>query len=240
MNLLLFETREEAAHLAPEDPRARHVRQVLHLKTGDPVFVGVVNGPRGKATVVSDGPEGLVLDIAWEAAPEPLHPLRALVGLPRPQTARDVLREAATLGVSELWFFRPEKGEPSYADSSLWHSDEWEKRLRQGAEQAFATVLPQVCHFDSLKSALSALPAPGSRLALDLYEAPLSLSKTFDKQNLAPLTIAIGSERGWSAGERAALRGHGFSLAHLGPRVLRTEAALIAAFSVWMAARGAY
>lgn len=240
MNLLLFETREKAAHLEADDPRARHVRQVLRLKPGDTLFVGVVNGPRGKATLVCDTAQGISLDIAWEPVVEPLHPMCALVGLPRPQTARDILREAATLGVSQVWFFRPEKGEPSYADSSLWHSDEWEKLLCKGAEQAFSTVLPQVRHFDSLSSALSALDAEGARVALDVYESPLPLSKSFDNQNLAPLTIAIGSERGWAASERDLLRAHAFTLAHLGPRVLRTEAALIAAFSVWMAARGLY
>jgi RsmE family RNA methyltransferase len=47
-----------------------------------------------------------------------------------------------------------------------------------------------------------------------------------------PIALAIGPERGWAAGDRAALRAHGFTLVHLGPRVLRTETACIAALAV--------
>ncbi len=48
----------------------------------------------------------------------------------------------------------------------------------------------------------------------------------------SPLALAFGPERGWSGPERALLRAAGFELAHLGPRVLRTETAVVAAVSV--------
>jgi len=44
--------------------------------------------------------------------------------------------------------------------------------------------------------------------------------------------VAIGPERGWSARERDLLRARGFELVHLGPRVLRTETACVAAVAV--------
>src|SRR5690606_26833299 len=109
----------------------------------------------------------------WEAQepPQPL-PLRVLVGLPRPQTARRILFEAAVLGVSQLDFFQAQKGEPSYAQSSLWHSGQWQERLWQGAEQACVTTLPAVNHFKSLADALAAPQQLAEvRLALDIYEA---------------------------------------------------------------------
>ena len=48
----------------------------------------------------------------------------------------------------------------------------------------------------------------------------------------AAVVLAIGSERGWSAKERDQFRGHGFRLAHLGQRPLRTETAAIASVSI--------
>ena len=47
-----------------------------------------------------------------------------------------------------------------------------------------------------------------------------------------PVTIAIGGERGWSKSERDSLREYEFVLTDLGPRVLRTETACIAAVSI--------
>jgi RsmE family RNA methyltransferase len=41
--------------------------------------------------------------------------------------------------------------------------------------------------------------------------------------------LAIGPERGWSTQERDFLRANGFSLCHMGQRVLRVETAVVAA-----------
>lgn len=242
MNLILFETIAAAEHLRPDDPRARHIRAVLRMKTGDQLFVGVVNGPRGKATIADDDSNGLRLEIIWENTIELPRPIWVLAGMPRPQTARDMLREAATFGISALHFFNTEKGEPSYADSTLWKSEEWKQRLREGAAQAFATSVPEVKRHASLEEAIRSVaesaPNPSNWLALDVYEGETLLS------NLAPangpVVLALGAERGWSAQERLLVHSAGFKLAHLGQRVLRTETALVAGLSVLLARRGEF
>jgi RsmE family RNA methyltransferase len=242
MNLVLFETAAEAARLQPGDPRARHIREVLRMKPGDELFVGVVNGPRGRAAIADDENGGLRLAIQWETTLEPLRPFWILAGLPRPQTARDLLREAATFGVTALHFFNAEKGEPSYAQSTLWQTDEWQRRLREGAAQAFATGVPEVARHESLRAAVEKIaesaPKNSVRLALDVYEAGAPLSQFAPADG--PVVLALGAERGWSAGERIILRENKFSLAHLGPRVLRTETALVAGLSVLLARRGEF
>lgn len=242
MNLVLFETAAEATRLDPADPRARHIREVLRLKPGDKLFVGVVNGPRGQAIITSDDTQGLRLDIKWEEKTDAPRTFFALVGMPRPQTARDVLREAATFGITALHFFSVEKGESSYGNSVLWKTDEWRQRLREGAAQAFATTIPEVVCHESLRDALekiaTATPAGSVRIALDVYEADAPLSQTTPAQG--PVVLALGAERGWSAAERKQLRAAGFTLAHLSPRVLRTETALVAGLSVLLAKRGEF
>jgi RsmE family RNA methyltransferase len=74
------------------------------------------------------------------------------------------------------------------------------------------------------------------RLALDHYESAGSLGAV----RLTPesqVVLALGPERGWSAGDRTLLRTHGFGLVHLGPRVLRCETAVVAALTLVRAAR---
>jgi len=230
VNILLFEDRDAASLIPSADPRARHVREVLKLGVGDPVYVGVINGVRGKGVIVEQGSEWLRLDIDWEGSPLALHPVRLLVGLPRPHTARRVLFEAACLGVERIDFFSAEKGEPSYARSKLWSTNEWRERLVLGLEQSFATLLPAVGHYPDLPAALAASTAE-TRLALDVYEGEGPLSE-FAAGAGARLELAVGPERGWAAGERRQLRAAGFRLAHLGERVLRTEAAVVAGLSV--------
>lgn len=238
MNIILFSPEEVQLPLPGGDTRARHIRQVLRRQPGDTFDAGLFNGPRGKATLMGVGPDGtLTLSFAWDAAPPPLAPLRLIVGLPRPQTARDILREGATLGVAAMEFVRTERAEPSYARSSLWSSREWEKLLVAGAAQAFCTRLPAVRHGHTLDEALTALPGAGLRLALDNYEAATALGAVALPAG-AEATLAIGAERGWTAAERALLLQHGFQFVHLGERVLRTETACIAAISLLRAKLG--
>ena len=236
MNLVLFEASELAHPLPRADRRARHVLDVLRRQPGDTFDAGLVNGPRGKATVVAILPDAVTLTFAWGPPPPPRDALTLIVGMPRPQTARDILRDATTLGVTALHFVRTEKSDPGYAQSTLWKSGEWRRHVLAGAEQSFDPALPDVTHAQSLAETLAALPPAGTRLALDNYESAVALGA--HAVATPPLTLAIGAERGWSGAERDRLRAHSFTLVHLGSRVLRTETAVTAALAIVRARQG--
>jgi 16S rRNA (uracil1498-N3)-methyltransferase len=241
VNLLLFTPAEAAAPLRRTDPRAVHLLDVLRRQIGDTFDAGLINGPRGKGTLAAVSDAALTLTFVWNAQPPPpLDPITLLIGLPRPQTARKILQEATALGVSALHFFASDRGEPSYAQSTLWSSGEWRRHLITGAEQAFCTRLPEVTWTTLLPDLIAALPPTVSRIALDNYEspAPLSAAQLSPTSATAPITLAIGSERGWSPAERDLLRANNFTLAHLGARVLRAETAVTAAVAIVKARLG--
>jgi RsmE family RNA methyltransferase len=233
VNIVLFEPGEAAGGLPLSDLRAHHVLTVLRRTTGDSFDAGLIDGPRGKATVLGVEAGLLRLAFAWAEPPPALAPLRLIVGLPRPQTARKILHDASSLGVEELQFVSTERGEPGYAQSTLWSSGEWRRHAIAGTAQAFCTRLPAIRWDLDLAAALASTPPAGARLALDNYEAPSRLGVLPRLET--PATLALGSERGWSPGERERLRAAGFHFVHLGPRVLRTETALVAAVSLVLA-----
>ena len=104
-----------------------------------------------------------------------------------------------------------------------------------GAAQAFDTRIPEVTWTHTLASALASLPASSLRLALDNYEATTALRADIlnpKSQILNGIVLALGPERGWGPVDREALRTAGFTLAHLGTRVLRVETAVIAALAI--------
>lgn len=237
MNLILFAPDELSRPLPRTDRRARHLLEVLRRQPGDTFDAGLVNGPRGKGTLRAVTDDGLELSFVWGPAPAPVPPITLIIGLPRPQTARDILRDATTLGVSALHFVRTEKAERSYADSSLWTSDEWRRQLHTGAEQAFDPQVPDVTWSHPLDEAVKKFAVAGARFAFDNYEG----SVPFGSLVLPPApahTLALGSERGWSATERDLLRAQGFTVVHLGPRVLRAETAVVAALTLLRAKLG--
>jgi len=239
VNLILFASPELDRPLAAGDPRARHLREVLRCAPGGTFDLGVVDGPRGKGRVdaiTSDG--GIQFSVTLGTPPPPLSPLQLVIGLPRPQTARKILQECTALGVAALHFVSTARADPNYALSALWSSGEWRDRLREGAQQAFCTRLPAVTSGRSLAGMLAGAPAGGIRLALDNYEAAAPLATVALPD--APVTawLAFGPERGWDQEDRDALRAAGFSLVHLGARVLRTETACVAATAILKARLG--
>src|SRR5579871_1395156 len=154
VNLILFDPGELDRPLPLSDPRAAHLIRVLRRGVGDRFDAGIVGGPRGKGVVRSLTNDAVGLAFEPGAIPPPPDPIHLLIALPRPQTARKILNEAAALGGASLRFFRGEKGEPGYSQSSLWTSGEWRRHLMAGAAQAFDPHLPEVGHFDGLADAI--------------------------------------------------------------------------------------
>lgn len=238
VNLILFQPEEIGRPLDRRDPRAGHLLTVLRREVGGSFDAGLVNGPRGKGTVDAITATHVTLTFQWQAAPPPPDPVILVVGLPRPQTARRILHEAAALGVEAMHFVRTARGEASYADSTLWSSGEWRRHVQDGVAQAFCTQLPEVTHGRALAEAIAGLPAAAGRLALDNYESPQALS-AYPANPSRAVVLALGAERGWTGEERETLRQARFDFAHLGPRVLRLETAVVAALAVVKARRGA-
>ena len=237
VNIILFSPAEVELPLPRRDPRARHILEVLRRAPGGVFDAGLINGPRGQATLRAVHDAALVLSYEWGPAPPPLAPIHLVVGLPRPQTARDILREGTALGVATMDFVRTDRGDPGYGQSTLWTSREWEDLLVAGAAQAFCTRLPAVRHGRTLAETITAVPADHCLVALDNYEAPEAL-RDLPLAGRTAVTLALGAERGWSAAERALLLQRGFLFAHLGERVLRTETACIAAVTLLKARLG--
>ena len=230
VNIILFEESELDAPFSISDPRMVHLLDVLRRQPGDETDVGLVNGPRGKAVLRSASEDSVVLEFNWKEEPEPLLPIDMIVGLSRPQTSRKILQEATSLGVRRIHFVATDRGERSYATSKLWTTDEWRQCIRLGVEQAFSTRFPEVRFGGTLAESIEAFGDVPRRICMDNYEAPLSLLEAAVGHEV--FVLAVGSERGWSAAERDQFRHHGFRLAHLGGRPLRTETAAIAAISI--------
>ncbi|MHC5111303.1 MAG: RsmE family RNA methyltransferase [Planctomycetota bacterium] len=236
MNLILLEHRSTRATWPADDHRSRHVVDTLGMSAGDEFDVGHCGGEIGKARILNDNGGALTLAIRWTQSAAPPLPLTLLAGLPRPQTARRMLRECTSLGVREFCFFGSDRGEPSYRQSRLWATEEWKRHLREGAEQAFATHIPPVTHVGNLAQAIASLSDEAVRLALDVYESAAPLIRA--SVELPNVVLAVGAERGWSAEERSVLRSHGFQLVHIGQRVLRSETAALAAIGTLASHRG--
>ena len=220
--------------LLPE-ASAHHGVHVLRLRSGDEVTL--FNGRGGEFAARIAGIERLqvTVDLLEHRAIERESPLRIVLvqGVSSGERMEFTVRKAVELGVSEIHpvlaagsVARP-KGERAAARQA-----HWQKIAISACEQCGRNRLPVV-------HPLSELRALGVDAALKLLLSPqskLPFSKAAKEAD--SVALAAGPEAGFDADEEAALLDGGFVPVSLGPRVLRTETAALAALAALSALRG--
>lgn len=239
VNIVLFEEGELASPLPLCDHRVKHIQKILKKGVGDSFDAGIVNGAAGTAEIRSVSPQGMEFRFEASGDGKPLHPVTMIIGFPRPIQLKRLLRDIASLGVSQVHLCGTELGEKSYLKATLSQPEELTAMLKDGSIQAKSTHVPQVFVHQDVASCLDFVAGNTCiRVALDNIEPTASLqgflSSSFSANEMktSGVVAAIGSERGWTANERKLFRERGFTLCGMGERVLRTETAATTAVAI--------
>jgi len=225
MNLILFDDDELGRDLDYEDPRAVHIRDILHLEKGDDFAAGIIGGPRGRARLNARGVSGWKWTFNPLEESPPLLPLTLILGCPRPPVARRLLKDMSSLGLREIRVSSTDLNEKSYLSSKLWREGLWRDALIEGAVQ---------------KRILEDLPGEMEKIAMDNDEGLRSFGDWNRTAVYSAAVLAIGPERGWSSREREILDSTGFNRLHMGKRILRTETACSVASALILSSMGYY
>ena len=235
MNIVLFASESCRQSLPVTDHRARHLLEVLKCQPGSRFRAGVVNGPSGLGTVVAIEREQMRVELHWATVPAPPTDITLIVGLPRPPSAAKILYQGAAIGCRAIHFVHTGLSDRNYAMSRLWQRAEWRRHVLDGAQQSAATTVPEVTCGEPLRVVLQRLAEGAALVALD-HEAGARRLGAVGVQ--APLVLAVGPERGWSAQDRDTLAGRHFTFYTLGVRILRVETACVAALAIAKAQLG--
>ncbi|HEY5851426.1 MAG TPA: 16S rRNA (uracil(1498)-N(3))-methyltransferase [Lysobacter sp.] len=218
---------------------AAHLGRVLRLGVGDACVLFNGDGHDYAARIVALGKRDLRVSI--DAASPVLResPLRLVLlqGVARGEKMDLILQKATELGAASfhpLWSQRSEvKLDEARVGKRLAH---WRSVVSSACEQSGRAVVPAVSAPVPLAATLAALPTGGLRLILD-PEGELAFS-SLSLDTAEPVYLAIGPEGGWSPLDREQLRAAGFQGLRLGPRILRTESAGLAAIAALQAKFG--
>ena len=215
---------------------AHHAIHVLRLREGEDITLFNGRGGEYAARIASIQRLRIAVDILQHRAVERESPLRVTLvqGVSAGEKMDSTLRKAVELGVAEVQpvlaarsVARP-KGER--AEGRRAH---WQKVVIAACEQCGRNRIPAVHPLIALSDYRPA--GEGTKILLSpLSEAPFSRVSL----NGEKLILAAGPEAGFTAEEEAALVSAGFTPASLGPRVLRTETAAVAALAALSALRG--
>lgn len=220
--------------VALDDVAARHAR-VLRLAPGDEVALFDGRGATHAArieTVRRQGVAVLILDPV--EAPDVESPLRITVaqGLARGTRLEQVVQHGCELGVVAFVPVRCARSQPDGANL-----DRLRTVAREAARQCGRCVIPDVTDVRNLAellveplAGLGLLLQPAGEGSLPLRDGLLD--------DVRDIKIIVGPEGGLEPAEVTAAREAGYIPVTLGPRVLRTETAALAAVAALQFAAG--
>jgi 16S rRNA (uracil1498-N3)-methyltransferase len=236
VNLVILEAAEigAAGDVSLDGVRGRHLLQVLNVGPGRQVRVGVLDGPRGVATVTSIAGDAVALRCAFETEIPPRPRVDLLLALPRPKVMRRLWAQIAALGVGQIILTNAERVERNYFDTHVLTEDCYRPLIIEGLQQARDTRLPHVSIHRQFKvlieDELNTLFTRGLRLLADpAATTPLAALVRDSRERIL---LAIGPEGGWNGFETSLLEAHGFQTVGMGPRTLRSDTACIALLAI--------
>lgn len=216
-----------------------HVARVLRLEAGAPVvlFSGE-DGMEYDATLVSVGKREVVAAVGSGRSPGNESPLALTLaqGVARGEKMDLIVQKATELGIARIVPLTTERSEvkldAARAEKRLAH---WRAVAASACEQSGRARVPAIEPAVSLSAWLASLGDGGPmRLAL----LPEGTKRPSELAVADAAILAIGPEGGFGSRDRAALEARGFTGLRLGPRILRTETAGLAAIAALQALYG--
>ncbi len=209
------------------EPAAHHAIRVVRLGAGDALTLFTGAGGEYAATIADIGKRGAAVHIEAFDPVERESPVA--VTLAQAVAANDAMdlavRKATELGVRAIQPLLTGRSAPlppgERRDKRLAH---WRQIAVAACEQCGRNRVPEIFAAVPLAAWLDAWRSGGVAFAPDGEQSMAALPA-------APSAVLIGPEGGLAPGEIAAARAAGFIVARLGPRVLRTETAGMAALA---------
>jgi 16S rRNA (uracil1498-N3)-methyltransferase len=213
---------------------AHHAARVLRLSPGDPLVLFDGTGGEYEASVSSVARGNVQVQVGAHHDRERESPLQVtlLQGLTSADRMDFIIQKAVELGVAAIQPVLCGKSVVRLsAERAAARREHWRRVAIAACEQCGRNRVPEIRQ-----------PLAVSRCAVERGAAGALLSprgaiglKEFARN---PLAIAVGPEAGFDAEEERSFAAAGFIAVRLGPRVLRTETAALAALAALNALRG--
>jgi 16S rRNA (uracil1498-N3)-methyltransferase len=224
-------------HVTLAGSAAGHITRVLRLRVGDAVSAFDGQGGEFAATLEQAHGATVTLAIGEQRNIERESPLAITLaqGISRGERMDLVVQKATELGVTQIVPLITARSVVRLDHSQAQKkSEHWRAVAISACEQCGRNRVPHIAAPTELGPWLATLraapPTPGSARVLLSPLAQAGLGEL--GESLTAVTVLIGPEGGLSGPEQEAASAAAFTAIRLGPRVLRTETAAIAALAL--------
>ncbi len=226
----------EGSELCIDGQDARHISKVLRLDAGDEIVVCDKDG-YDNLCVISSASDTDVCVRVQSRTPNPTEPKLSVAlyqGVPKGDKLDTVTQKCAELGASLVVPVAMKRSVAIIKDPSK-RKDRLQKIAHEASKQCQRAKVPVVKEVMTFASAIE--EASHSDLCLLPYEEEKSVSikeVLRGAEGVGSVSIFIGPEGGFDSSEVELAKKHGFKTVSMGPRILRTETAPLAAITAVM------
>jgi len=218
--------------VALPEAAAAHLQRVLRKSEGDDCVLFNGDGNDYDARITLLGRRELQVEVVGMRPVDNESPLQLTLvqAVARGEKMDWILQKATELGVAGFIAADSERSEVKLdASRAMRRVAHWRSVIASACEQCGRARVPGIDVPRPLADALGNLPSGGARLLLDPNGSLDVEGLQLGAQPDPAVVLAVGPEGGWSARDRTQLEAAGFKGLRLGPRILRTETAGIAA-----------
>lgn len=216
---------------------AHHIAHVLRMQPGEELTVIAPGQEVGIAVITAIEKDAIRLALQKRVAEEREAAIQiSLVqGLPKSDKMDYIVQKAVELGVHEII--------PMVAEHSVVKYDSvkktervkrWQKIATEAAKQCRRTTTPIVQGVQSLPQILGGLADDAVLIMLYEGQVQQGLKRTLTQCQASKYVLLVGPEGGFSPQEVALCEARQVQVVTMGPRILRTETAAVAAVAVVM------
>jgi 16S rRNA (uracil1498-N3)-methyltransferase len=224
-------------HITLTEDAVNHLVNVLRAKVGQAIVLFNGDGAEYCAHLVDVTKRNVVAFVDSKLSLSLESPLNIHLaqGVSRGDRMEWVIQKAVELGVTEITPLITERcGVKLTADRWLKKHEQWQKLVIAACEQCGRNILP---HLNQATNFADWIKQSTTQIRLTLHPRA---EQAFRHIVLPPTgaRLLIGPEGGFSEHEIYLTEEHGFYTIQLGPRVLRTETAAVAAITALQAIHG--
>ena len=226
-------------NLSPED--SYHIAKVLRMKVGTELVV--VDKDEAIAVVKIIAIENNLVTVAFQGYLEdnteaPINLILAQ-GLPKADKMDFIVQKAVELGVTEIQPLIMENCVVKYDEAKKsQRQTKWQKIANEAAKQCGRTVIPEIKPIITLGEFLKSLPKSCNKIVCYEAENNNGIKKLLDNTNSVDYCVFVGPEGGFSNNEIKICNENYCQPVTLGPHILRTETASLAAISIILYHKG--
>lgn len=217
------------SQISLDDDSCHYVRTVLRLKKNDELVLFDGSGAEFSSRLLEINRKQVIVDVLTAHHPQIESPLKINFGLAVSRSERMdfAIQKSVELGVNQITPLLTERCVVQLKDDKkIQKTRHWQKIARHAAEQCGRIRVPMITQVTSLNDWLGL--QQGLRIFLD-PRAEFTLTQLTTKPEM--VTLLSGPEGGFTENERVIAKANGFEGIKLGPRILRTETAALAAIA---------